>query len=299
MIEYPSSVVMTARSQEIVQNRERDFPYTAMHADLQQYAGGGTPWHWHDHFEVAMVDRGRMELCTRQGSLMLEAGEGYFLNANVLHQCRMADSNVDACMHTQLFGRELISGSGLIARRYVSTVENCVELEVLRLDPRVEAHARILESLRSAFDEAAGDASGYEMFVCAHLCAAWGGIYRLAQSEIERSQGQPREDVLRAKAMLSFIYENYMRPLTVKQIAQAAGICERECFRCFAEILDTTPMLCLNRHRVGMACRALSESDASVGEIAEACGFASAGYFGKVFRRVTGLTPVEFRRKGA
>lgn len=298
MIEYPISVPMTERSQEIVQNRERDFPYTAMHAELQKYAGGGTPWHWHDHFEAAVVAEGRMELCTQQGSMTLEAGEGYFLNANVLHRCKTLDSDMKTCIHTQLFGRELISGSGLIARRYVSPVENCVELEVLRLDPRVEAHERILKSLRSAFDEAAGDVSGYEIFVCAHLCAAWGGIYRLVQPEIEKSQAQPREDVLRAKAMLSFIYENYMRPLTVKQIAQAAGICERECFRCFAEILDTTPMFCLNRHRVGMACRALSESNASVGEIAEACGFASASYFGKVFRRITGLSPVEFRRKG-
>lgn len=299
MIEYPNSVQMAERQMEIVQSRELDFPYTAMEADLPKYADGGTPWHWHDHFEIGVVQRGCLELCTRQGSMFFHEGEGYFLNANVLHQCKTAEKGKQACAHTQLFTRQILSGAGLIGRRYISTLENCVALETVPLYPNLEKHAPILDAINQAFAAAEGDGVGYEIFVSAYLSAAWGGIFNLIHSEIEKAQGRPHEDVVRAKAMLSFIYENYMNPIDVAQIAAASGVCERECFRCFSEVLGTTPMNCLNRHRIDMASRMLTESGRSVAEVAEACGFSDSGYFGKVFHRVMGVSPSKYRRKNS
>lgn len=43
MIQYPRSVVMAERNMEIVQNREKDFPYVAMVSDLNRYPGNCTP----------------------------------------------------------------------------------------------------------------------------------------------------------------------------------------------------------------------------------------------------------------
>lgn len=290
---------MAERNMEVVQNRERDFPYNAMAAELARYPGHGTPWHWHDHFEVSLVHSGTAEIFTQRGKLVLHEGEGYFVNANVLHLCRTQNADPQVCMHSQLFDRSLLSGTGLIARRYIAPIENCVDLEIVKLEPDVEQHVHILEAAKAAFAAAKGDAPGYEIFVTAHLCALWGELFQLVQPEIARAQGQPREDAVRAKAMLSFIYENYMQPISVRRIADAAGICERECFRCFKQMLGTTPMLYLTEHRVAMAARALAETDASVGEIAENCGFSNSSYFGKVFRQIMHCTPVEYRKRNS
>lgn len=297
MINYLNEVIMADGRMEIVQSHERDFPYAAMESELGKYPNGCTPWHWHEHFEFGIMEKGRMVLRTQRGEMQLQAGEGYFLNANVLHRSMMHDRNEDVCLHAQLFLPELISGTGLIARKYVSTVEKCVELEAVKLNGRNEAHARILAECRAAFAAAEEDGPAYEMDVSAHLCAAWGELYRMVRPEIERAQGQPREDVQRVKTMLSYIYEHYRRGITVREIADAAGICERECFRCFKQVLNTTPMLFLTNHRINMAARALAETNMSVGQIAEDCGFANSGYFGKVFRQKIKCTPLEFRRK--
>ena len=97
--------------------------------------------------------------------------------------------------------------------------------------------------------------------------------------------------------MLSFIHENYARPIRVRDVAAAAGVCERECFRCFTQSLDLTPTAYLTRHRVDAAARLLRESSMSAAEIAAACGFSDASYFGKVFRRAFGCTPAQYRRR--
>lgn len=297
MIEYPSSVIMNTRQMEIVPSREHDFPYAAIEADLCKYAGGRTPWHWHDHFEITVVHRGRMELRTRQGSLALKEGEGYFLNANVLHQSCSTDSGECAVVRAQLFTRDVLSGAGLIGRRYISAIENCVEMELVPLYPQNAQHAPILREMNAGFEAAAQEEAGSELFICAHLDAVWGNVFRLMQPVIEKSQGQPREDAIRAKQMLSFIYENYAGNITVADIAAAAGICERECFRCFSDIMGITPMEYLNRHRIATAARALASTPDSVAQIAEACGFSNSSYFGKVFRQLMNCTPSQYRRK--
>lgn len=299
MVEHPISVAMADHRREIVQNRERDFPYIAMEGELHNYPAGTTPWHLHDHFEITLLCRGSMEICTQQGAVTLLPGQGCFLNANVLHICRTSEPDGYACFHSQLFMGNLISGSGLVARRYVSTVESCVAFEMLHLKPEDDCQREILQAFGRAFAAAEEDAPGYEIFVSAHLTEAWGGLYRQIEPMMNRAQGQQRENAARAKAMINFIYDHYQSPISVRQIADAAGICERECFRCFSEVLNTTPMQYLNRHRVGVAARELAESGLSIAQIAEDCGFAGSSYFGKVFHREMGCSPVEFRRKNS
>jgi len=296
MIEDPNSIVITDQRREIVLSREQDFPYTAMEARLELYPGKCTPWHWHDHFEFGIVKSGALELCTQQGSVQLYPGQGYFLNSKVLHMNRAVQTEGHVCLHAQLFSRELLAGTGLISRRYVAPVESCVALERILLNEEDAQACGIMDEINAAFAAAEGDAPGYELFVCAHLSAAWGKLFHMMEPAIREEKGLSRENAARAKQMLSFIHENYGRSITVADIAAAAGICERECFRCFSETLDTAPMEYLNRHRIGTACRALTETTDSVGKIAEECGFSSSGYFGKVFRSMMGCSPSQYRR---
>lgn len=296
MIEDPNSIIITDKKREIVQSREKDFPYTAIEARLELYPGKSTSWHWHDHFEFGIVKSGVLEMYTQQGCVCIYPGQGYFLNSKVLHLNRVAQPEDCVCLHAQLFSRELLSGTGLVSRKYVAPVENCIGLEMLLLDEKNPREREIMKEINAAFEITEEDEPGYELFVCAHLSSAWGKLFRLMEPAIREERGRSRENAARAKQMLSFIHENYRRQITVAEIAAQAGICERECFRCFSDVLDTTPMEYLGRYRIGMACRELAESINSIGRIAEECGFSNSSYFGKAFRNVMGCSPSQYRK---
>ncbi len=53
----------------------------------------------------------------------------------------------------------------------------------------------------------------------------------------------------------------------------------------------------INRQRVNGALEALASTDKSIAEIASACGFSDAGYFTRVFRKLTNLTPGDYRKQ--
>ena len=296
MILYTDSVPLTPRQRELVRIQSPDFPYSAMEGELTRYPNRGALWHWHDYFEFAVIHRGLVELDLEQESMLLREGDGYFVNANVLHQLIAAPGSDCGCTHTQLFDGVLLSGAGLIGRRYIGPIESCAALNARILRAHDPADQPVLAALNAAFSAAEEDAEGYELEVCAQLCRAWALLYRRSVPALQGG-GAPRESSLRLKAMLSFIHENYARPIRVRDVADAAGVCERECFRCFTQSLDLTPTAYLTRHRVDAAARLLRESSMSAAEIAAACGFSDASYFGKVFRRAFGCTPAQYRRR--
>lgn len=290
-------VPTTDRLQEIVQSRERDFPYVAMESDLNRFEGLCSPWHWHDHFEFAMIINGSMELQTRGFHRILQAGEAYFINSNVLHLCRAAEDQPLVRLHVQLFDRSLIAGTGFIARRYIAPIENAASLEACTFNSDEAQGKALCSALQEAFAAAELDTPGSEMDIVRCLIKAWSLLYRQVSPALKAGNADVREEVQRTKAMLNYIHENYSQPITIRKIAAAAGVSERECFRCFAGVLDTTPRAYLSQYRIAMSMRLLAESSMNITEIAYACGFSNSSYFGKVFRQLTGCTPKEFRKE--
>ena len=52
----------------------------------------------------------------------------------------------------------------------------------------------------------------------------------------------------------------------------------------------------LNSLRINRALELIGDPDLSVSEISEKCGFSDPYYFSKVFKKITGLTPTEYRK---
>ncbi|MNC73609.1 Urease operon transcriptional activator [compost metagenome] len=51
----------------------------------------------------------------------------------------------------------------------------------------------------------------------------------------------------------------------------------------------------LLRHRIKIACEALTHTNLKISELAEACGFAYDTYFIKQFTNKMGMSPMEYR----
>ena len=98
--------------------------------------------------------------------------------------------------------------------------------------------------------------------------------------------------------MLAFIQEHFDRPLTLAEIASAAGIGERECLRCFGKTIHIPPMQYLLKYRIMQGADALLARPAdSVAQIAARCGFDNPSNFSQQFRRFYGCSPREYRNR--
>ena len=280
---------------ETLEHIAADFPYSADFCDLHNYPGNTFPWHWHREIEIFYLREGRLEYHLPGGVTVFEAGEGGFLNSNVLHQtCCRAE---DACLQEeQQFVPELIGGfaGSRIMQKYVLPVVEAPGLELVRLTPEDPAHRPLLEALCRAYTLYDEQPEGFELELQWNLLAFWQGLYHLTAGR-RQTESAPMND-RRIKQMLSFIAAHYGEKLELEQIAAAAYLSPRACGRCFQTQLGTTPFAYLTDYRVQRACEQLSATDELVSEIALRCGFGSSSYFGHIFREKTGLSPNEYRK---
>lgn len=103
---------------------------------------------------------------------------------------------------------------------------------------------------------------------------------------------------IRLQKMLTYIYENYSKPVTLADIAGAANISRSEAGRCFNTYMGCSPVDALIQYRLQMAHQMLSEGTQSLREISYACGFNSVNYFSRRFREKYGYTPGRSRYMG-
>ena len=57
-------------------------------------------------------------------------------------------------------------------------------------------------------------------------------------------------DTIRIEKMLQYIQDFYAEPIPLTKIANAAGLSERECLRCFHRMIGDTPIQYLLKYRL-------------------------------------------------
>ncbi|GGO18760.1 transcriptional regulator [Deinococcus humi] len=91
------------------------------------------------------------------------------------------------------------------------------------------------------------------------------------------------------------IEAEYAAPLSVPELARAAGLSVTTFERQIRRVYGLTPSQLLTRTRIQAATALLSQTQLSVGQIAVECGYFDHSAFARAFKGAVGLTPSGFR----
>lgn len=98
-------------------------------------------------------------------------------------------------------------------------------------------------------------------------------------------------------AALAFVTLHFHEKLQVEQIARNAGVSRRKLERRFAEILGISPAAYLANMRLDQVRRLLCESEMTINEISDACGYGAPEYMTAMFQKRYATSPLKFRRE--
>jgi len=93
----------------------------------------------------------------------------------------------------------------------------------------------------------------------------------------------------------NYLEQHYNETISRKDIESLVHLNEDYLNRIFKKETGYSLMEYIQYYRITMAKRMLAETDISISEIAARTGYNSPAYFSKIFRRFTGLTPLEYR----
>ncbi len=99
----------------------------------------------------------------------------------------------------------------------------------------------------------------------------------------------------RFKPLFSFLDRNSRDPITPADAASVVNMSPSHFRRAFKQVTGQPFVLYLNQFRVARAQQLLATTDRPISEIGLDVGFCDQSYFGLIFRRITQMTPRQYR----
>ncbi|MBS0664459.1 MAG: helix-turn-helix transcriptional regulator [Verrucomicrobia bacterium] len=128
-------------------------------------------------------------------------------------------------------------------------------------------------------------------------------LVRLAVFELVRSieagpaEGAAAASERRVADFIGRLRERSAETWALEHMADQCGLGRSRFATLCRRLTGDSPLVLVNRLRIDRAKRALKETEASVTDIALACGFNSSQYFARVFRHFTGLDARGYRQR--
>lgn len=116
-------------------------------------------------------------------------------------------------------------------------------------------------------------------------------------SERVRKTKQMNTGNTKVNQAMRYIVEHIDTPLTVREIAAHVDLTPEYLAKCFKENLGITVSAYIRNWRIHRAKRLLKFTERSLAEIAAYLCFSSQSHFQSIFKKTTGMTPQEYRRK--
>lgn len=292
---FGMQIITNQFQKELKQHGNEQFPFLVSYQKLSEYESGSFMWHWHPEIEITYVQKGTMCYKVNHMVYHLKEGDIVFNNSGALHSGTM-ENQKDCAYIPVTFDSRLIYGffQSTVNSKYVDPVIQDSMLPAICIDQSEPWHKPFREYLLRIIDLDEKKPDFYELDITICLQSMW----RLLLEHITYEPQASRENSLeydRIKKILSYIEENYQNKITLNDIAGHIHLCESECTRLFKRHMNTTLFAFLQEYRIERSLEFL-RADLPVSAVADKAGFSDPNYYSKVFAKIKGCSPREYRK---
>jgi AraC-like DNA-binding protein/mannose-6-phosphate isomerase-like protein (cupin superfamily) len=252
---------------------------------------GPFPMHGHEYAELVVVLGGSGVHRTDRGTYPIQAGDVFVVNGSGRHGFPTARS-LRLC-NVQFDPRQFFRNPADLGR--MMGFHALFDLEPRSGPPHLRLTASQLAfvegQLRSIEEEFRGAREGRQTAVR--------GSFLLLVTHLARlyGAGAGPGPVSRMASVLAYARTHFRGPVRVETLARIAHLSPSQFRRVFRRTFRLSPARYLARLRIEEACELLKDSRAKLSAVAREAGFGSAAFFSTRFRRLTGLSPREYRRR--
>jgi AraC-like DNA-binding protein len=136
---------------------------------------------------------------------------------------------------------------------------------------------------------------GCELLVRSYFIELVVGLSRLYGHGVKTHPESERID--RMADLASHLERHFLEPISCEEMSRIASVSDRQLRRLFAKYYHTSPFDYVLRLRLQRAAAQLVSSGKTVAEVAFSSGFNDSNYFCRQFRKMIGLSPVQYRKR--
>ena len=252
------------------------------------------PWHWHPEVECFYIREGSLTYHIPGQECTYRAGDVGFVNSGVLHM--LSDTGEQTTnIQNHIFLPQMICGNSMpLESKYVAPLVLNTAASLMVFHAETEEAAQMRQWMDEAHNAHMNQDFAYEFTVRDCMSRIWNQFLKVMPASSTTADSR---DLQRLITMLQYIAAHYSEKLELSSIAGAAHISIKECERCFQKQIRTTPFDYIKDYRLEKARDLLQQdTNRSITEIGQSCGYTTTSYFGKCFKEKYGLSPRDYRK---
>lgn len=250
------------------------------------------PAHWHTEFELIMPLENGYDVNCNGIQYHLREKDLLIICPSVIHE-----------IHAPLTGSRIIF-QPYLAQIDIEEMTTIISLISSAIVITPETHPRIHQKIYELMLEIRREYFNTRTFSeIAIYCRFLNILVHVGRSITENAkQNFDAKDKKKSEYMEKFIYickyinEHYNEELTLEEVADLAGFSKYHFGRLFHQFTDTTFYQYVNQVRISNAKELLLNPNFSVTDVALRSGFSSPTPFLRLFKKITGFTPTQFRK---
>ncbi|MBD2867652.1 AraC family transcriptional regulator [Paenibacillus arenilitoris] len=249
--------------------------------------------HYHDYYEIYYMLSGQRVYFIRDRSYSVEQGDLIFINKHELHKTMQAGDSAHERVILHFDDAVLARLAGDRADFLLAPFRqqsNLIRLPSQALMPAEQAIRRLVSEIGQRQE-------GYELVPGCVLIEL---LLTVSRHLIQH--GQPPLHIatpmhVKISEVIRYINAHYEEPLRLGTLAERFFISPYYLSRMFKEMSGFTFSDYIVLTRVKEAQRLLRETDLSITDVAAAVGFDNFSHFGKTFKKITHVSPREYRKQ--
>jgi YesN/AraC family two-component response regulator len=248
--------------------------------------------HFHDYFEIYYLISGRRYYFIEDMTYAINPGDLVFIPPSVIHKTIEAGSNE----HERILITFQSSYFDDLANEQGNILDDIFNSNnyIYKFKPHKQNF--IENIIKKILGEWENKEKFYNLNVKALLTELL--VYSVRNiDDTNEAVGKCPEKYYKVSKIVNYINNNYMEPLNLTSVAKKFYISPFYLCRIFKEAIGFSFNEYLTSVRIKETQKLLKGTNFKVINIAEMSGFGSVSHFGRVFKDLTGMSPLQYRKK--
>ncbi len=260
----------------------------------------GNIWHYHAELELHYNIQGEGVRFIGDNIGNFAPGELILLGENLPHawRCREEYYQPNAGLNIEAVVMHFLPtclGKDILALPETYMIPKLFERAKSGMIITGQTKERVVDLMKAALDATNIDRLIIMMSILKQLAETQ--EYKPIVNEISAFQQNTDLDDKRLSNIYTYTLSNYKRDITLKEISALSNLSVTSFCRYFKLMTNKTYYDFLTEIRISHACRQLVENKLTTELICFNCGFNNISNFYRHFKKIKGVTPVEYKRK--
>lgn len=275
--------------------KEQDMPFRYYYSDYSKGFPGFTI-HWHDEIEVIYIKKGKGIFLIDNEEYIVNEGDIVYISPRLMHSGQAIDNNNFITICYMIDSTYLLSANSEYNtdKYFSSLIDTQINRTIINAnDPGYKNLKNALHKIDLCVEE---KGIAYQLEIKMNLYDFFAQLYKNKYLNVAPKKIFNSDNEELVKKAVNYIQANFGNQLTVNEIANHVGLSPSYFMNVFKQHTKMTCIKYINSFRLNIAETMLKETDETVLQISQDCGFNNLSLFNREFKKAYSVTPTQYRK---